>query len=221
MKEQPKSREQLIEKLLQQIDLCDFQTKDGMHELKRNKAYLELKENISRVSGEPPKPDPDIKTKADEVFKKRMASLENQKNACEKIRLAITNMEIFESLYEMMVSGEAKTPDYIPVQLCPKCFGDGHLGRYNCPAVMGTSATPICDVCNGSKTIPMVVLTGGSVPTPSDEPTIEMLKEEWYKVYPAHENNADTGEDMFWSSVLFVFKRLRGRLSTQQEKTVN
>jgi hypothetical protein len=37
-------------------------------------------------------------------------------------------------------------------QLCPKCLGDGNLMRYNSPP-MSTSATPICDVCNGAKII--------------------------------------------------------------------
>lgn len=37
-------------------------------------------------------------------------------------------------------------------QLCPKCFGDGHLMRYNSPS-MSTTAMPICDVCQGKKII--------------------------------------------------------------------
>ncbi len=36
-------------------------------------------------------------------------------------------------------------------QLCPKCNGDGHLGRYNSPAIVGTNDDLICDVCNGKK----------------------------------------------------------------------
>ena len=38
-------------------------------------------------------------------------------------------------------------------QLCPKCNGDGHLGRYNPPMFASTTVTPVCDVCNGSKII--------------------------------------------------------------------
>lgn len=38
-------------------------------------------------------------------------------------------------------------------QLCPKCNGDGHLGRYNSLGYMSTTVTPQCDVCNGSKII--------------------------------------------------------------------
>lgn len=37
-------------------------------------------------------------------------------------------------------------------QLCPKCNGDGHLGRYNSPN-LGTSCNPMCDVCFGKKII--------------------------------------------------------------------
>lgn len=36
-------------------------------------------------------------------------------------------------------------------QLCPKCNGDGNLGRYNSPNIV--SEIPICDVCNGAKII--------------------------------------------------------------------
>lgn len=43
----------------------------------------------------------------------------------------------------------------VPYQLCPKCGGDGDLLRYNSPALMGTNARPICDVCGGNKIIPM------------------------------------------------------------------
>lgn len=43
----------------------------------------------------------------------------------------------------------------VPYQLCPKCGGDGDLLRYNSPALMGTIARPICDVCDGKKIIPM------------------------------------------------------------------
>ncbi len=38
-------------------------------------------------------------------------------------------------------------------QLCPKCNGDGHLGRYNSPVFSSTNSLPTCDVCNGSKII--------------------------------------------------------------------
>lgn len=42
----------------------------------------------------------------------------------------------------------------VPFQVCPKCGGDGNLLRYNSPALMGMT-TPICDVCDGKKIIPM------------------------------------------------------------------
>lgn len=47
----------------------------------------------------------------------------------------------------------------IPMQLCPKCNGDGNLLRYNSPAFMGTSEAPICDVCDGHKIIPFAYKT--------------------------------------------------------------
>ena len=43
----------------------------------------------------------------------------------------------------------------VPYQICPKCAGDGDLFRYHSPALMGTNARPICDVCEGKKIIPM------------------------------------------------------------------
>ncbi len=43
----------------------------------------------------------------------------------------------------------------VPYQICPKCVGDGDLFRHNSPAIMGTNARPICDVCEGKKIIPM------------------------------------------------------------------
>jgi len=44
---------------------------------------------------------------------------------------------------------------YTPYQLCPKCYGDGNLLRYNSPNMMSTTAAAICDVCNGNKIITM------------------------------------------------------------------
>ena len=43
----------------------------------------------------------------------------------------------------------------IPYQLCPKCYGDGNLLRYNSPAMMSTTIAPTCDVCYGNKIILM------------------------------------------------------------------
>lgn len=43
-------------------------------------------------------------------------------------------------------------------QLCPKCNGDGHLGRYNSPMFSSSNSLPTCDVCNGSKIIAKPVL---------------------------------------------------------------
>lgn len=48
-----------------------------------------------------------------------------------------------------------RDPVFVPVQLCPKCNGDGHLGGYG-TQVISTIMNPICDVCNGNKTIPMI-----------------------------------------------------------------
>jgi hypothetical protein len=44
---------------------------------------------------------------------------------------------------------------YTPYQLCPKCYGDGNLLRYNSPNMMSTTSSAICDVCNGNKIITM------------------------------------------------------------------
>ena len=43
----------------------------------------------------------------------------------------------------------------VPYQICPKCAGDGDLFRFHSPVLMGTTAKPICDVCDGKKIIPM------------------------------------------------------------------
>lgn len=64
--------------------------------------------------------------------------------------------------------------EYTPYQLCPKCNGDGDLARYNSPALH--SGTPICDVCNGGKIIPMHKNDSEWV---SDE-EIEKESEEWF-----------------------------------------
>lgn len=50
-----------------------------------------------------------------------------------------------------------KDSTYVPLQLCPKCEGDGHLGRHNSLAI--TSGLPICDICHGNKVIPMIKST--------------------------------------------------------------
>ncbi len=44
-------------------------------------------------------------------------------------------------------------PQFGEWQLCPKCMGDGHLYRYNSPAIITTDASLVCDVCNGNKVI--------------------------------------------------------------------
>ena len=54
-------------------------------------------------------------------------------------------------------SAEEAAKEYGEWQLCPKCFGDGNLMRYNSPN-MSTNACPICDVCNGSKIIPKPIM---------------------------------------------------------------
>lgn len=41
---------------------------------------------------------------------------------------------------------------------------------------------------------------------------IELFKEMWYKRYPAHENNADTGEDMFWGTAELVAREYVSKL---------
>ena len=42
----------------------------------------------------------------------------------------------------------------------------------------------------------------------SNELKVERLKEVWYSRNPCHEVNADSGKDMFWDTVLMVFKDL-------------
>jgi hypothetical protein len=68
-------------------------------------------------------------------------------------KLEIEEMEKEELLSTQLHVFDSTT--VVPYQLCPKCNGDGDLSRYNSPAVMGTNARPICDVCNGNKIIPM------------------------------------------------------------------
>lgn len=46
----------------------------------------------------------------------------------------------------------------VPWQCCPKCNGDGHLGRYNSPSAYSGSTIPTCDVCNGAKIIPQAAV---------------------------------------------------------------
>ncbi len=46
------------------------------------------------------------------------------------------------------VVNSAKTSEW---QLCPKCLGDGNLGRYNSPPFASSTALPTCDVCQGAK----------------------------------------------------------------------
>lgn len=43
-------------------------------------------------------------------------------------------------------------------QLCPKCNGDGHLGRYNSPG-LSTTTHPLCDVCTGAKILMKPVIS--------------------------------------------------------------
>jgi hypothetical protein len=63
--------------------------------------------------------------------------------------------EAIESIDKVII--EWSKPNYVPYQLCPKCFGDGHLGRHNTPATVA-NAMPVCDVCNGAKVIPQFIV---------------------------------------------------------------
>jgi hypothetical protein len=49
----------------------------------------------------------------------------------------------------------------------------------------------------------------GDLPSQEVPSEIERLKDCWYSVNPVHENNADDGHDMFWTSVLCVFNKWR------------
>jgi len=40
----------------------------------------------------------------------------------------------------------------------------------------------------------------------NEKQQIEKLKEFWTNRNPSHENNANTGEDMFWGTVLCIFE---------------
>lgn len=51
---------------------------------------------------------------------------------------------------EMLSALSTQSPKWV---LCPKCLGDGNLSRYNSPAIVSTSCTPVCDVCNGAKVL--------------------------------------------------------------------
>ena len=57
--------------------------------------------------------------------------------------------------YDYLIKMEKIQSQNIPYQTCPKCNGDGNLLRYNSPVFLGTTQTPICDVCENKKIIPM------------------------------------------------------------------
>lgn len=67
-----------------------------------------------------------------------------------------TLLETIKSLDKVLT--EWAKPASVPFQCCPKCFGDGHLGRYNSPTLC-TTATSVCDVCHGSKIIPQYIIS--------------------------------------------------------------
>jgi len=56
-------------------------------------------------------------------------------------------------------------------QLCPKCNGDGHLGRFNSPNT-SSNACPQCDVCFGAKTL----LVRDDQPIVTDEQILRVLQ---------------------------------------------
>lgn len=68
-------------------------------------------------------------------------------------------LKSIESLDNVIIS--IFHPATIPYQCCPKCYGDGNLGRYNSPTLTN-SAMPVCDVCHGAKIIPQYVLPNQS-----------------------------------------------------------
>lgn len=64
-------------------------------------------------------------------------------------------VQTIKSIDEVIVA--YSKPLVVPMQLCPKCHGDGDLHRHNSPP-MSTSLNTLCDVCNGAKVIPQVIL---------------------------------------------------------------
>jgi len=62
-----------------------------------------------------------------------------------------TRVTAVETICELFSSYQLATGGRECWQLCPKCNGDGHLGRYNAPPFASTTITPVCDVCNGAK----------------------------------------------------------------------
>lgn len=74
--------------------------------------------------------------------------------------LEVSNNKILQAKRAGFIAGANWHPnapkgdaEYGEWQLCPKCFGDGNLLRYNSPAMMGTNSNPTCNVCQGSKII--------------------------------------------------------------------
>lgn len=101
-----------------------------------------------------PKPEEDWNEKIQSVVTKIFYSVATNGQAEASINAGINDVKNLLAGYASAPSSEAGE-----WQLCPKCFGDGNLGRYNCPPYMSTNVTPICDVCNGNKIIAKPLIT--------------------------------------------------------------
>ncbi len=66
--------------------------------------------------------------------------------------------KVYDDITHVLIKKELHVNSISEYQLCPKCNGDGHLGRYNFPAFASTNSIPQCDVCNGNKTLIKPVL---------------------------------------------------------------
>ena len=63
----------------------------------------------------------------------------------------------FESGPHPVIKITRKDDSYVPLQLCPKCNGDGRMDyTYLGMAEVVLEGIKDCDLCNGNKVIPMI-----------------------------------------------------------------
>ncbi len=95
-----------------------------------------------------------METEIEKILKKYSMKYHQLKATDDDIIIKASDFEaITNEIEKLFITPPIK--EYISNQICPKCNGDGDLFRYHSPALMGTNAKPICDVCNGKKIIPM------------------------------------------------------------------
>lgn len=112
---------------------------------------------------------------------------ENRKPAQTHFTQGIARNIAKEIEYRIKHQHPPQSKEISEYQICPKCNGDGHLGRYNSPGISST-VTPVCDVCNGAKLlIRPIIQAPEPAPIEKDWEVVKLRNKSIYTAYKLEE----------------------------------